>query len=144
LGLIRRVVELSIPAHVQARVMTATKPFMVGMASLVGVDTYLSKPQPPRPFRIGDGLRGGQSRIGGLLGGSQIGMGDFLLHPPSLDPRLESGSYDQQPLEPQKPVAVIEAHGKIKFNDAFQLDAHKSHASSPGRKIKRYIWTLID
>jgi hypothetical protein len=117
---------------------------MVGMASLVGVDTYLSKPQPLRPFRIGDGLFGSQSRIGGRLGGSQVGMGDLLLHPPSLDPRLESGSYGQEQLEPQKPVAVIAPHEKIKFSDAFKLDGSNSHAGSPGRKIKRYIWTLID
>ncbi|MDT4956094.1 MAG: hypothetical protein QOJ02_4232 [Acidobacteriota bacterium] len=144
LGLINRVVTLAIPAHVQARVMTATQAFMVGMASLVGVDTYLSKPQPLRPFRIGDGLFGSQSRIGGMLGGSQVGMGDLLLHPPSLDPRLESGSYGQEQLEPQKPVAVIAPHEKIKFSDAFKLDGSNSHVGSPGRKIKRYIWTLID
>jgi phage tail-like protein len=144
LGLINRVVDLAIPAHVQARVMTATEVFMVGMASLVGIDTYLSKPQPLRPFRIGDGLFRSRSRIGGMLGGSQIGMGDFLLHPPSLDPRLESGSYSQAELEAQKPVAVIESHEKIKFNEAFRLDATRSHAGRTGHKITRYIWTLID
>ena len=144
LGLINRVVSLAIPAHVRARVMTATQPFMVGMASLVGVDTYLSKPQPLRPFRLGDGLAGRQSRIGGLLGGSQIGMGDFLLHPPSLDPRLESGDYGRTQSGPPKPVAVIEAGEKFKFSEAFQLDGTKSHAGSPVRKIKQYVWTLID
>jgi phage tail-like protein len=147
LGLIRRVVNLAIPAHVQARVMTATQAFMVGMASLVGVDTYLGTPKQPQPFRLGNGngqASGHSSRIGNLLVGSQIGMGDLLLHPPSLDPRLESGNYDEEQFEVRKPVAVIGAPGKIKFSDDFKLDGTQSHTTSAGRKIAHYIWTLID
>lgn len=146
LGLIRRVVNLAIPAHVQARVATATHAFMVGAASLVGVDTYLSRPKQPQPFRLGNGngQRDALSRIGKLVVGSQIGMGDLLLHPPSLDPRLESGNYDQEQLEQRKPVAVINLPGKIKFSDAFKLDGTKSHTTTTGRKVVRYVWTLID
>ena len=143
LGLIRRVVNLTIPAHVQARVVTASRPFVAGMTSLVGVDTYLSRPQPPGPFRIGDGL-GGSSRRRDLLVGSQIGMGDLLLHPPSLDPRLESGGYGYEHTKLEKPVAVIAEHEKIKFSEAFKLDGTSSHAAASERKIARYIWTLID
>ncbi|MCI0744221.1 MAG: phage tail protein [Verrucomicrobia subdivision 3 bacterium] len=76
LGLIRRVVELETPAHVLARVETASYPLLVGIASLVGVDTYLRQRPEPRPVRIGRSL---------------IGRRDFLLHPPSLDPRLKGG-----------------------------------------------------
>ena len=83
-------------------------------------------------------------RIGNLLVGSQIGMGDLLLHPPSLDPRLESGNYDEEQFEQRKPVAVIGAPVKIKFNDDFKLDGAQSHTTSAGRKIVRYVWTLID
>jgi phage tail-like protein len=76
LGLIRRVVEMETPAHVLARVVTASHPLLVGVASLVGVDTYLGRRPEPRPVRIGRSL---------------IGRRDFLLHPPSLDPRLKGG-----------------------------------------------------
>src|SRR5262249_46765594 len=40
LGRIRRVVAAEVPAHVEARVTSASDPFLVGIASLVGVDTY--------------------------------------------------------------------------------------------------------
>ena len=78
LGLIRRVVDAETPAHVQATVATASQPFIVGVASLVGVDSYLSPKPRPGPVRVGS---------------SQIGLRDLILHPPSLDPRLEAGRY---------------------------------------------------
>jgi phage tail-like protein len=73
LGLIRRIVALEAPAHVQVRVTTASWPFMVGVASLVGVDTYLARAVPPRPVRVQRSVLGG---------------GDFVLGPTTLDPRL--------------------------------------------------------
>ena len=73
LGLIRRVVALEAPAHVQVRVATASWPFMVGVASLVGVDTYLARAVPRRPVRVQRSVLGG---------------GDFVLGPTTLDPRL--------------------------------------------------------
>ena len=72
-GLIRRIVDLESPAHVQVRVATASWPFMVGVASLVGVDTYLARTVPPRPVRVQRSVLGG---------------GDFVLGPTTLDPRL--------------------------------------------------------
>lgn len=74
--LIRRVVELESPAHVVTRIFPATYPFLVGMAALVGVDTYLRSEPPPRPV---------------TLDSSRLGERDYLLRPASLDPRL-SGS----------------------------------------------------
>lgn len=73
LGLIRRIVAMESPAHVDARVVTATWPFMVGVASLVGVDSYLARARPPVPARVQR---------------SSLGLGDYVLGPTSLDPRL--------------------------------------------------------
>lgn len=75
--LLRRVLELEAPAHLEWDIAKATHPFIVGLASLVGVDTYLREPAP-RP-----GVHVDLSRIGGQ---------GFLTRPPSLDPRLEGGS----------------------------------------------------
>jgi phage tail-like protein len=77
LGLIGRVVEREVPAHLRSRVRRATHPLIVGLTALVGVDTYLS----PRPGR--EPLRIGASRVGG---------GHVLQSPGSLDPRLEGGA----------------------------------------------------
>ncbi|WP_437310849.1 phage tail protein [Sorangium sp. So ce388] len=76
-GLIRRVAELEAPAHVSTVVTTASHPFIVGVASLIGVDTYLARKAPPRTATIG---------------GSYIGVRDLVERPPTLDPRTEGGS----------------------------------------------------
>lgn len=81
LGLIRRIVDMETPAHILWRVERATNPFMVGMAALVGVDTYLATKPPISPVRIGR---------------TRMGERDRIQHPPSLDPRLEGGRYDQK------------------------------------------------
>lgn len=145
LGLINRVVQMEAPAHVQSRVTTVSQKFMVGMASLVGVDTYLSEPQPLQPVRLG-GLRLGAatSRLLGSTLGSQLGTGDRLFHAPALDPRFEGGSGEEAQVHLDKPVAVLPKNlGAFRFSKSFQMDARKSKASG-GRKIKEYIWTLID
>jgi hypothetical protein len=46
---------------------------LVGIASLVGVDTYLAAPRVPRAVQVER---------------SVLGMGDFVLGQPVLDPRL--------------------------------------------------------
>jgi hypothetical protein len=81
LGLIGRVVEREVPAHLRSRVRRATHPLIVGLTALVGVDTYLSTSLAPRPGR--EPLRIGASRVGG---------GHVLQSPGSLDPRLEGGA----------------------------------------------------
>lgn len=77
LGLINRILQREAPAHVLARVMAASHPLVVGLAALVGVDTYLTPRPAPGPVRVEK---------------SQLGLRDFLRHPVSLDPRLEGGN----------------------------------------------------
>jgi hypothetical protein len=76
-ALIRRIVQLEAPAHVDTRVVAATWPFMVGVASLIGVDSYLARPPAPRPVRLQQ---------------SSLGLGDYVLGPSSLDPRLRGAA----------------------------------------------------
>jgi len=76
-GLIKRVVELETPAHVVARVVPATYPLLVGVAALVGVDTYLSPPAAPGMVE---------------LNRSTLGVQDVVRRLASLDPRLRGGS----------------------------------------------------
>lgn len=76
LGLIRRIVHLEKPAHVISRVVGVSKPLLVGMSALVGVDTYLSDEQKPQPVEIDR---------------SHVGLRDRIQRPGSLDPRLEGG-----------------------------------------------------
>jgi hypothetical protein len=55
------------------RVVSARYPFLVGIAGLVGADTFLHAEQPSRPVRVER---------------SAIGVEDFIQRIPSLDPRL--------------------------------------------------------
>jgi phage tail-like protein len=73
--LIERVAELEAPVHLVTEVSKATYPFMVGLASLVGVDTYLRAPVPKPKISVE------QSRLGE----------GFLSRPAALDTRLEGG-----------------------------------------------------
>lgn len=72
-GLIRRIARLEAPAHVEVRVVEARYAFMVGIASLVGVDSYLAPQAPPTPVRVDR---------------TQLGRRDFLRRTASLDFRL--------------------------------------------------------
>lgn len=76
LGLIRKVAEQEAPAHVQVSVITASRPLLVGVASLVGVDTYVGPAPAPTSVRVGH---------------SVLGLADVIERPSSLDPRLEGG-----------------------------------------------------
>lgn len=124
LGLIRRIVALEAPAHVDVRVRNATWPLMVGVASLVGVDTYLGPPVAPRPARINRSILGG---------------GDFVMAPATLDPRLRGAA--GVPAGP-RPQAAATAPDLIVPGASFTLDGSASRAAS-NRTITEYIWRLL-
>ena len=73
LGLVRAVAAREAPAHVEVRVVAARYPFLTGIASLVGVDTYLAPKPPRKPVRVNV---------------SAIGERDFVMQAAALDPRM--------------------------------------------------------
>jgi phage tail-like protein len=123
LGLIQSISEREVPAHVQLRVLTATWPFLVGMASLVGVDTYLGEEVPPRHARIGK---------------SHLGRRDFVQGPAALDPRLEGIGTGVPRRPPRLPVASA-PDVTSEYGESVTLDGSESRAFE-GRDIIRYNW----
>jgi len=123
LGLINRIVKLETPAHVLASVQTASYSFIAGIASLIGIDTFLSPKLAKRPVTVGV---------------SQIGIRDVIERAPSLDPRLGGGDF-----EIERPEADLNSPDTVEFGQSFKLDGAESHGFG-GRKIVRYIWTQLN
>jgi phage tail-like protein len=123
LGLLRRIVELESPAHAIVRVVTATWPLLVGVASLIGVDTYLGPRPPRRPARV-DVSAAGQ---------------DYVMAPATLDPRL-AGAAAPVPADP--PMADAGTDFTTPFGASFELDGSASRAA-PGRRIDEYRWRRL-
>jgi phage tail-like protein len=123
LGLVRRVAALETPAHVAVRIERATNQFRAGVASLVGVDTYLAPKPVPKTARVDI---------------SYFGRGDLIERAPSLDPRL--GGED---LADRRPTAELSAPGLVELGTSFHLNAAGSRAFE-GKKIVAYLWTLLD
>ena len=124
LKLVERIVEAEKPAHVQASVQVATQPFMIGLASLLGVNTYLGPDLPANPVTVGV---------------SDVGRYDVVTQMPSLDPRMENGWSEPQQVQP---VAAISAPVVVKAGGAILLDG--SNSTSPaGTNITKYLWTLV-
>jgi phage tail-like protein len=76
LSLIQRIVEHEKPAHVLATIQIAEQPFLIGLASLVGANTYLAPAAAADPA---------------VVDLSTIGRYNRIQHVPSLDPRWENG-----------------------------------------------------
>lgn len=81
-GWIERAIALEAPAHVEVRVAPARWPFLTGIASLVGIDSYLGPKRGLATFR---------------LDLSALGEKDVIQRPPSLDPRLEGSPTEETP-----------------------------------------------
>jgi phage tail-like protein len=124
LNLVNAIVEEEKPAHVLASVLIASQPLMIGLASLLGVNTYLG-PDPPRN--------------NATVGVSDVGRFDIVTHSPALDPRLGNGSAD---VVYSKPIARIKAPRAVKPGDPIVLDGSASSAS-PGSEIVQYAWTQV-
>ncbi len=124
LNLVQRIVDAEKPAHVQAFVRTAQAPFMIGLASLLGVNTYLA-PEPRRKTAT--------------LDVSDVGRYDIVVNAASLDPRLENGSvYQAYP----KPIARISAPASVVPGGIIVLDGSASTAAAGG-SISTYQWSLL-
>lgn len=121
--LVKRVVEREKPAHVAVNYLRASLAFMIGLASLVGVNTYLTPPPPRQLARVNQ---------------SAIGRYAFIGHDASLDPRM----HDPAAAPHDKPIAKLQGPGVIRQADSIALDASNSTAS-PGSAIRNYLWTLI-
>jgi phage tail-like protein len=125
-GLVRRIVDLETPAHVLSRVIPARYSFLVGMASLVGVDTYLARRQGRATARVGQ---------------SRLGVRDVVQRPASLDPRLEGGREGAGSVTLAPPIARLDGPADVPFGNAITLDASESRATPP-RVIARHDWKM--
>lgn len=126
LGAIERIAEREVPAHVQFRILPTSAPLLVGITSLVGVDTYLSPPAAIKPARINV---------------SQVGGGDYITGPTTLDPRLEGMG---GAIHPQTSPPVARAQDLVTpYGHDFTLDGSRSEAAV-GRRLTSYHWTFLD
>jgi phage tail-like protein len=121
---VRRVVEREKPAHVAASYLRASQPFLIGLASLLGANTYLTATPPRELARID------QSSIGGHA---------FIGHLPSLDPRLEEVAKESGFT---KPVARVTGPKVVLLGQPISLDGSASTAP-PGQTITEYLWAIV-
>jgi phage tail-like protein len=117
-GLIRRIAALEAPAHVLVSVVPVSRKLIVGLFSLIAVDTYLAPPVIPGVAR---------------LDSSYLGEGDFIRNLPAL------AGGNVPPADPP-PVAVIKGSEKAELGDSIPLSGADSKAA-PRRELEQFIWT---
>lgn len=122
LSLIRRIVQLESPAHVAVSVQVASWPLLVGVASLLDVDTFLGPPRTPQPVQVQRSVLGG---------------GDVLQVQPLLDPRLSGVPVARPP-----PNADAGPDRTTVSTTSLLLDGSASRAG-PGRRLTEYRWRWL-
>jgi phage tail-like protein len=125
-GVIRRVVQLEIPAHVSARVLPASDAFLVGTQALVDIDSYLGPKVLPQPVQVGS---------------SYLGVRDLVLGKPALDPRIEAAG-SPLPADAWQPPVAAAGPVLAQFGRSFTIDGSASRASV-GNRIIRYVWQFL-
>jgi phage tail-like protein len=123
---IASIAEELAPAHVRIKVLAAREPLLVGIASLVGVDTWLRAPQPPATARLDT---------------STIGRGDRLRGGGAFDWRLEDGV--PGPASEGEPQAVLQAPPLHDPARPLRLDGSASRPPASG-EIVRWRFTRND
>ncbi|SAK96286.1 hypothetical protein AWB81_05372 [Caballeronia arationis] len=108
------------PAHVQTRTAIASRPLIVGAASLVGVDTFLAASPPVEAARIGH---------------TRIGEGDRVMGRARLDARADGPAG-------APPLAVVDGPAALMEGTGFLLSSVRSQAAR-GRTVARSIWTWL-
>ena len=125
LQVVRRIVDREKPAHVAVAYLRASQPFLVGMASLLGINTYLAPTPPKEIARIDQ---------------TAIGRHAFLTHLPALHPGVEDSTttakFDQ-------PIARIDGPHAVAVGARFTLDGSGSTAATDLR-ITNYRWTIVN
>lgn len=111
--------EACAPAHVQLKLLAAREPFLVGVAALAGVDSYLRAPQPPGTARIER---------------SAIGRGDRIRAGGAFDWRLEDGVPGSD--ADGEPRAVLRAPPVQDPALPLTLDGRASRAPSGGQIVR--------
>lgn len=124
LRLVQTIVDQEKPAHVKVSIRRAARPLMIGLASLLGVNTYLT-PEPPRGTAT--------------VQRSRIGRYDVITHVPSLDPRLESGISSA---EWNAPIARVQAPPSVSVGEDIPLNGSFSTAPS-GTNLIAFNWKLV-
>jgi len=125
LGMIERIAEREVPVHVLWRVLPTTTPLLVGISSLVGVDTCLTRKPSSHPARVNR---------------SAVGRGDYVMGPAVLDPRLEGIGAGRPDLPERQPVARADAV-TVPYGESITLDGSSSEAA-PGRTLGSYYWSF--
>jgi phage tail-like protein len=120
---VQRTVEREKPAHVAITYMRASQAFLVGMASLLGVNSYLA-PQPLKETARVDV--------------STIGSHAYITQIAALDPRVDrTAQVENFPL----PIARIAGPVAVGEGQDVTLDGSGSNAAQP-HKITNYRWGI--